>query len=110
VSSFGDTRDRRSKTWGVSGSYLSFSDASYRNLTGIFRYYPRAAMSGFYIGGRLGVHRIGNDFGSGTFLGAGATSDTAGRSARSRTSALGWVSARCACSATCRACRSRFQR
>ena len=59
------------KTWGVSGSYLSFSDASYRNLTGTLRYYPRAAMSGFYIGGRLGVHRIGNDFGSGTFLGAG---------------------------------------
>jgi hypothetical protein len=59
------------KTWGVSGSYLSFSDASYRNLTGTFRYYPRAAMSGFYLGGRVGVHRIGNDFGSGTFLGAG---------------------------------------
>ena len=59
------------KTWGVSGSYLSFSDASYRNLTGTFRYYPRAAMSGFYIGGRVGMHRIGTDTGAGTFLGAG---------------------------------------
>lgn len=61
----------RTKTWGVSGSHFSFSDASYNNVTGLFRYYPRAAMSGFYIGGRIGVHRIGTDTARGTFLGAG---------------------------------------
>jgi len=59
------------KTWGVSGSYLSLGDASYRNLTGTFRYYPRAAMSGFYIGGRVGMHRIGTDVAAGTLVGAG---------------------------------------
>jgi len=47
-------------TVGVIGSRVSFDDgdAVYTSLNGFFRYYPQgAALSGFYMGGRLGVHQ-----------------------------------------------------
>jgi len=59
------------KTWGIAGSHFSFYDASYGAVTGLFRYYPHAALRGFYIGGRVGVHRVAADGAAGSFLGAG---------------------------------------
>ena len=46
-------------TVGVIGSRVSFEDGdeTYESLNGFFRYYPQgAALAGFYLGGRLGVH------------------------------------------------------
>jgi hypothetical protein len=52
-------------TWGVSGSnFQGFdSDFSYSNISAIARYYPQgAALTGFFVGGKLGVHHISDDY------------------------------------------------
>ena len=51
-------------TWGVSGSYLEPGDSSYGRATVLVRYYPQgAALSGFYLGGQLGVyHTVYTDY------------------------------------------------
>jgi hypothetical protein len=61
-------------TAGVSVSFLSLDggDADYRNGTALVRYYPqRAALSGFYLGARAGVHHVDGISSSGNFFGAG---------------------------------------
>jgi hypothetical protein len=46
-------------TIGVSAGTLEVDDDRYSNVMLFGRYYPqRAALTGFFIGGRLGVHRI----------------------------------------------------
>lgn len=42
-------------TWGASGSFFSIGDFGYKNANATVRYYPRAALSGFYVGGRSGL-------------------------------------------------------
>lgn len=44
---------------GIAGSTVSFDDGdvSYKSLNGFYRYYPNGALEGFYLGGRLGVHK-----------------------------------------------------
>lgn len=65
-------------TFGVSASTVGFDDADYRNLQAFYRYYPQgAALTGFYFGGRAGVHRVSardesaNTFGLGFEIGYG---------------------------------------
>jgi hypothetical protein len=65
-------------TFGVSASSFGLGDVDYRNLQGFYRYYPQgASLTGFFIGGRGGVHRVsadddgGNAFGLGFELGYG---------------------------------------
>src|SRR5688500_19086785 len=49
-------------TIGVSAGTLEVDDDSYSNVMLFGRYYPQgAALTGFFIGGRVGVHRIGYD-------------------------------------------------
>lgn len=64
----------RTLTWGLSSSFFSLDagDTDYVNGTALVRYYPQgAALSGFYIGGRTGVHRVSADGESGVFYGVG---------------------------------------
>ncbi len=65
-------------TAGATGSMLSLDDGDekYKSLNGFVRYYPQgAALTGFYLGGRLGVHQVTDDgdddhaFGLGVDLG-----------------------------------------
>ena len=53
-----------SEDWslGLGGSYLSLDDDDFGSANGVFRYYPQgAALTGFYIGPRVGVYRV-NEF------------------------------------------------
>lgn len=55
-----------SSTFGASVSAMGFGDANYRNVQAFYRYYPQgASLTGFYLGGRGGVHRV-SDHGDGT--------------------------------------------
>lgn len=59
-------------SFGVSASSVGFDDADYRNFQAFYRYYPQgASLTGFYIGGRGGVHRVSDDERSGTAFGLG---------------------------------------
>jgi hypothetical protein len=52
-------------TWGVSGSnFQGFdSDFNYSNVSALARYYPQgAALTGFFVGGKLGVHHVSDDY------------------------------------------------
>jgi hypothetical protein len=62
-----------STTWGASASFLSLDDdADYVNAQLAYRYYPQgAALSGFYLGGKGGLHHVGLDDESGQFFGVG---------------------------------------
>ena len=67
-----ERRHLGSTTFGVSTSGIGVGDAEYRNLQGFYRYYPQGlSLSGFYVGGRGGLHRVSVDDKSGTFLGVG---------------------------------------
>ena len=48
-----------SGTLGVAGSTVAFDggEVRYTSLNGFYRHYPSGALAGFYLGGRLGVHR-----------------------------------------------------
>jgi hypothetical protein len=49
------------ETWsiGLGGSYLSLDDDDFASANAVFRFYPQgAALTGFYIGPRLGVYYI----------------------------------------------------
>jgi hypothetical protein len=64
----------RSSTWGLSGSLFSLDggDVDYANGAFFFRYYPQgAALTGFYVGGRAGIHRASADRESAVFYGLG---------------------------------------
>jgi len=61
-------------TWGLAGSWLSLDggDESYKSLNGFLRYYPQgAALSGFYIGGRMGIHQVSDRDDEGHAFGLG---------------------------------------
>ena len=61
-------------TVGVIGSHVSFDDddVGYNSLNGFFRYYPQgAALSGFYFGGRLGIHQGSDEVDEGHAYGLG---------------------------------------
>jgi hypothetical protein len=62
-----------SNTWGASGSTLSVGGGvDYFNAQLAYRYYPQgAALTGFYIGGRGGLHSVDVDHESGRFFGLG---------------------------------------
>jgi uncharacterized protein DUF3575 len=61
-----------SSTWGASGSFFSIDESDYRSANTMVRYYPaRSALSGFFVGGRLGVFRITDTLESGTHGGVG---------------------------------------
>jgi hypothetical protein len=49
-------------TIGVSAGTLEIDDDTYSNVMVFGRYYPQgAALTGFFVGGRVGAHRIGYD-------------------------------------------------
>jgi len=65
-------------TVGIIGSRVLFEDddgdgdITYNSLNGFFRYYPQgAALSGFYFGGRLGIHQGSDEFDEGHAYGLG---------------------------------------
>ena len=59
-------------TFGGSVSAAAFDGASYRNFQAFYRYYPQnAALTGFFIGGRGGVHRVSDHDASGHAFGLG---------------------------------------
>ena len=62
-------------TWGAQGSFLNIGGFDYRSANLLFRYYPqRAALTGFFIGGRTGIHHVSvdsTDGASANFFGAG---------------------------------------
>ena len=73
-----ERKHAETRTFGVSASRFGFGDADYRNFQAFYRYYPQgASLTGFYIGGRGGVHRVsadgeaGHAFGLGVELGYG---------------------------------------
>jgi hypothetical protein len=56
----------------ASGFALDGGDADYVNVTAFYRFYPqRAALAGFYIGGRGGVHHVSGEGDAGEFFGLG---------------------------------------
>ena len=65
-------------TVGVGGSWISLDEGyeEYRSVNGFYRYYPQgAALTGFFIGGRIGYYRVSdydddfNAFGVGIDIG-----------------------------------------
>ena len=58
---------------GIAGSNVSFEggDTNYKSLNGIVRYYPSGALTGFHLGGRLGVHKGSNKEDEGHVYGLG---------------------------------------
>jgi hypothetical protein len=53
-----ERRATTASTWGVSTSFAPGHNSSYRNVGGFWHYYPGGrALRGFYIGGRVQVHR-----------------------------------------------------
>jgi hypothetical protein len=59
-------------TVGISGGWLDLSDDDYTSVSGFLRFYPQeAAFTGFYFGGRAGVHNVKESEDSHTALGIG---------------------------------------
>jgi len=49
-------------TAGISGGWLDLGDDDYTSVGGFLRFYPQqAAFTGFYLGGRVGVHNVEED-------------------------------------------------
>jgi hypothetical protein len=67
-----ERKHTETRTFGVSASSFGFDDADYRNVQGFYRYYPQgASLTGFYLGGRGGVHRVAAGDEAGTAFGLG---------------------------------------
>ena len=58
-------------TWDASGSFFSIDEFAYKNVNVAIKYYPRAAMSGFYVGGRTGIYHVSANLAGANFYGAG---------------------------------------
>ena len=65
-------------TWGAEASILNIGGFDYRSANVLFRFYPQgAALTGFFVGGRTGVHHVAVDVDnsidapSANFFGAG---------------------------------------
>ena len=67
-----ERKHTESRTFGVSASSFGFDDADYRNVQAFYRYYPQgASLTGFYLGGRGGMHRVSADGEAGHAFGLG---------------------------------------
>jgi hypothetical protein len=67
-----ERKHTETRTFGVSASSFGFHGADYRNFQAFYRYYPQgASLTGFYVGGRTGVHRVSVDEISGSAFGLG---------------------------------------
>jgi hypothetical protein len=68
-----ETKLAETTTVGASGGWLDLDDADYTSLSGFLRFYPQgAAFTGFYLGGRFGIHNVDEDnHGSTTAFGLG---------------------------------------
>ena len=54
-----ERKHTESGTFGASVSRTGIGRVNYTNVQGFYRYYPQnAALTGFYVGGRGGVHRL----------------------------------------------------
>lgn len=61
-----------SSTWGVSTSFLTLEGSDFASLNALYRYYPQgAALSGFFLGGRVGLYHVSDAVESGEALGLG---------------------------------------
>jgi len=61
-----------STTWGVSTSFLTLEGSDFASLNALYRYYPQgAALSGFFLGGRVGLYHVSDEGESGEALGLG---------------------------------------
>jgi hypothetical protein len=61
-----------SSTWGVSTSFLTVEESDFASLNALYRYYPQgAALSGFFLGGRVGFYHVSDEGESGEALGLG---------------------------------------
>lgn len=59
-------------SFGLTASATGMGSGAYKNVQGFYRYYPqRASLTGFYIDGRAGVHRLSLDDGGGHAYGLG---------------------------------------
>jgi len=61
-------------TLGAAASWVSLDEGeeSYKSLSGFYRYYPQgAALTGFYLGGRLGFHGVSDTDDEGHAFGLG---------------------------------------
>ena len=67
-----ERRATTASTWGVSTSFAPGHHSTYRNVGGFWHYYPGGrALHGFYIGGRVQVHRVSGLNASTTLGGVG---------------------------------------
>ena len=67
-----ERRATTASTWGVSTSFAPGHNFNYRNVGGFWHYYPGGrALRGFYIGGRVQVHRASGLNASATLGGVG---------------------------------------
>ena len=67
-----ERKHTETRTFGVSASSFNFSGADYRNFQAFYRYYPQgASLTGFYLGGRAGVHRVSDEVDAGNGFGLG---------------------------------------
>lgn len=63
---------RRLGTWGVSTSHLTLEGSDFASLNALYRDYPQgAALSGFFLGGRVGSYHVSDEGESGEALGLG---------------------------------------
>ena len=61
-----------SSTWGASTSLLALEGSDFASLNALYRYYPQgAALSGFFLGGRVGFYHVSDESESGEALGLG---------------------------------------
>ncbi len=59
-------------TVGISGGWIDLDEDDYTSVSGFLRFYPQdAAFTGFYLGGRTGVHKVAEREESHTALGIG---------------------------------------
>ena len=59
-------------TVGIAGGWLNLDEDDYTSVNGFLRFYPQgAAFTGFYLGGRGGVHNVDDGYESHTALGLG---------------------------------------
>jgi hypothetical protein len=67
-----ETKLSETFTVGGSGGWLNLDNADYTNLAAFTRYYPQgAALVGFYLGGRFGIHNVESGDDSGSAFGFG---------------------------------------
>ena len=67
-----ERKHSENRTFGLSASAYGIHDADYRNVQMFYRYYPQgASLTGFYVGGRAGVHLISHAGRDGQAAGVG---------------------------------------